>query len=169
MAKGDFNISRRSAHADFNIAYSEVKVRMPNCLKTLSNKGKIKFDVSFHDGFRYYAPRLKKSTALLAKLKELFRQNISQPVERVIEQINPILRGWVNYFVVGDSSGCFSFVRDWVEKKVRGHLMRARERSGLGWKRWSRKWLYEKLGLYNDYRLRRPWSLLKVQPAESVT
>ena len=114
----------------------------------------------------YYAPRLKKRTALLARLKEIFRQNISQPVERVIEQINPILRGWVNYFAIGDSSECFSFVRDWVEKKVRGHLMRARERTGLGWKRWSRKWLYEKLGLYNDYRLRRPWSLPKVHPAE---
>ena len=90
----------------------------------------------------YYAPRLKKRMALLAKLKEIFRQNISQPVERVIEQINPILRGWVNYFAVGDSSECFSFVRDWVERKVRGHLMRARERTGLGWKRWSRQWLY---------------------------
>jgi RNA-directed DNA polymerase len=117
----------------------------------------------------YYAPKLKKRTALLAKLKEIFRQNVSQPVEGVIEQINPILRGWVNYFAVGDSSECFSFVRDWVEKKVRGHLMRARERSGFGWKRWSRKWLCEKLELYNDYRLRRPWSLPKVQPAESVT
>ena len=41
----------------------------------------------------YYAPRLKKRTALLTKLKGIFRQNISQPVERVIEQINPILRG----------------------------------------------------------------------------
>ena len=117
----------------------------------------------------HYAPKLKKRTALVAKLKEIFRQSISQPVERVIEQINPILRGWVNYFAVGDSSERFSFVRDWVEKKVRGHLMRAQERSGHGWKRWSRKWLYEKLGLYNDYRLRRPWSLLKIQPAESVT
>ena len=117
----------------------------------------------------YYAPKMKKRTALLAKLKEIFRQNISQPVERVIEQINPILRGWVNYFAVGDSSECFSFVRDWVEKKVRGHLMRAREQTGFGWQRWSRKWLYGKLGLYKDYRLRRPWSLLKVQPAESVT
>ena len=66
--------------------------------------------------------------------------------------------GWVTYFAVGDSSECFSFVRDWVEKKVRAHLMRARERAGLGWKRWSRQWLYEELGLYNDYRLRRPWS-----------
>jgi RNA-directed DNA polymerase len=114
----------------------------------------------------YYAPRLKKRTALLAKLKEIFRQNISQPVERVIEQINPILRGWVNYFAVGDSSECFSFVRNWVEKKVRGHLMRARERTGLGWKRWSRQWLYEQLGLYNDYRLRHSWTLSKVQPTE---
>jgi RNA-directed DNA polymerase len=117
----------------------------------------------------YYAPKLKKRTALLAKLKEIFRQNISQPVERVIEQINPILRGWVNYFAIGDSSECFSFVRNWVEKKVRGHLMRAREQTGFGWKRWSRKWLYGQLGLYNDYRLRRPWSLLKVQPAETAT
>ena len=116
----------------------------------------------------YYAPKMKKRTALLAKLKEIFRQNISQPVERVIEQINPILRGWVNYFAVGDSSECFSFVRDWVEKKVRGHLMRAREQTGFGWQRWSRKWLYGKLGLYKDYRLRRPWSLLKVQPVETV-
>ena len=74
-----------------------------------------------------------------------------------------------NYFAVGDSNECFSFVRDWLEKKVRGHLMRARERSGFGWKRWSRHGLYGKLGLYNDYRLRRPWSLPKVQPAASVT
>ena len=116
----------------------------------------------------YYAPKLKKRTALVAKLKDIFRQNVSQPVEGVIEQINPILRGWVNYFALGDSSECFSFVRDWVEKKIRGHLMRARERSGLGWKRWSRKWLYRKLGLYNNYRLLRPWSLPKLQTAESV-
>ncbi len=60
----------------------------------------------------YYAPKLKKRTALLAKLREIFRQNVSQPVGQVIEQINPILRGWVNYFAIGDSSGCFSLVRD---------------------------------------------------------
>ena len=110
----------------------------------------------------YYAPKLKKRTALLAKLKEIFRHHVSQPLAQVIEQINPILRGWVNYFAVGDSSACFSFVRDWVEKKIRGHLMRARERSGFGWKRWSKEWLYTTLGLYNDYRLRRLWSLPKV-------
>ena len=57
--------------------------------------------------------------------------------------MNPVLRGWVNYFAVGHSSECFSFIRDWVEKKIRRHLGRARNRKGFGWKRWSRRWLYE--------------------------
>ncbi len=56
-----------------------------------------------------YAPKLKKRTALLAKLREIFRHSVSQPIGRVIEQVNPILRGWVNYFAIGDSSECFSF------------------------------------------------------------
>jgi RNA-directed DNA polymerase len=103
-----------------------------------------------------YTPKLKKRTALLGKLRDVFRRFTSQPVERVVELINPILRGWVNYFAVGHSSRCFSFVKDWVEKKVRRHLMRARKRKGFGWKRWSKQWLYGKLGLFNGYRVRRP-------------
>ena len=110
-----------------------------------------------------YAPKLKKRTALLDKLRDVFRRFASQPLERVIEWINPILRGWVNYFAVGHSSRCFSYVRDWVEKKIRRHLMRARNRKGFGWKRWSRQWLYGELGLFNGYRVRRPGP--KIQPA----
>lgn len=101
-----------------------------------------------------YTPKPKKRTALLRKLKEVFRRFQSQPVTRVIDQINPVLRGWVTYFAVGHSSRCFSYVRDWVEKKVRRHLMRARKRRGFRWKRWSRSWLYATLGLYNGYRVR---------------
>ncbi|HSX82955.1 MAG TPA: group II intron reverse transcriptase/maturase, partial [Candidatus Saccharimonadia bacterium] len=86
----------------------------------------------------WYTPMRKKRTALLRKLKEIFRRYESQPVARVVELMNPILRGWVRYFAVGDSSRCFGFIKDWVEKKVRRHLMRARNRKGFGWKRWSR-------------------------------
>jgi RNA-directed DNA polymerase len=110
-----------------------------------------------------YKPKLKKRTALLGKLRDMFRRYASQPVGRVIEMINPILRGWVNYFAVGHSSRCFSFVKDWVEKKIRRHLMRARKRKGFGWQRWSKQWLYSELGLFNAYRVRRPEP--KAQPA----
>jgi RNA-directed DNA polymerase len=115
-----------------------------------------------------YTPKLKKRTALLAKLKEIFRRYVSRPVGRIIEQINPILRGWVNYFRIGDSAECFSYVKDWVEKKIRRHLMRARQRRGFGWKRWSMEWLHGTLGLYNGYRLRRPSSLQKAAPASAA-
>jgi RNA-directed DNA polymerase len=86
-------------------------------------------------------------------------------VARVIELINPILRGWVNYFAVGHSSQVFSFIKNWVEKKSRRHLMRSQKRKGLGWKRWSRQWFYTALGLFNNYRVRYMKPALKVAPA----
>jgi len=111
----------------------------------------------------HYTPKLKKRTALVRALKEVFRRHRSQPIERVINLINPMLRGWVNYFAVGHSSECFSFIKDWVEKKVRRHLAHAQKRKGFGWERWNRLWLYDTLGLFNAYRVRRDGP--KVAPA----
>jgi RNA-directed DNA polymerase len=113
----------------------------------------------------WYPPRLKKRTALLRKLKASFRRHPSQPMDRVIALLNPILRGWVRSVAVGDASRCFGFVKDWVEKKVRRHLMRARKRRGFGWKRWRRQWLYTHLGLLKDYWVQRPRRTPKALPA----
>ncbi|MFP4895758.1 group II intron reverse transcriptase/maturase [Paraburkholderia sp. EG304] len=112
----------------------------------------------------HFTPKLKKRTALLRKLKEVFRRYQSQPVNRVVQLINPVLRGWVNYFAVGHSSECFSFIKDWVEKKIRRHMGRSRNRRGFGWKTWSRCWLYDELKLFNGYRVRRA-AALKASPA----
>jgi len=115
-----------------------------------------------------YPPKLKKRTALFAKLREIFRRHESQPVGEVVEEINLILRGWVNYFRVGHSHRCFAMVKRWVEKRVRRHLMRARGREGMGWKRWSKEWKYGPLGLYADYRPSRS-AFPKAVPAPPVT
>lgn len=101
-----------------------------------------------------FTPKMKARTELLNELKEVFRNFQSQPVQKAIEIINHKLRGWVNYFRIGHSSRCFGYVKDWVEKKVRRHMMRAKKRKGFGWDRWSREWLYKNLGLYGDYKVR---------------
>jgi RNA-directed DNA polymerase len=59
-------------------------------------------------------PKLKKRTALLRKLKEVFRRHRSQPVDRIIHLINSVVRGWVNYFAVGNPGECFNLIKDWV-------------------------------------------------------
>jgi RNA-directed DNA polymerase len=101
----------------------------------------------------HYTPKLKKRTALMRELKAVFRRHRSQPIERVISLINPVLRGWVNYFAVGHSSKCFNIIKEWVEKKVRRHLARAQKRKGFGWEQWSRSSLYDATNLFNGYRV----------------
>ena len=109
-------------------------------------------------------PQRKKRTQLQRKLKEVFRRSRSRPVGEVIAKINPILRGWVRYFATGHSSQCFSYIRNWVEMKIRRHLARARQRRGFGWKRWSKEWLYGTAGLYDEYHVRRYLPPMKASP-----
>ena len=158
----------REEFAKLRVAINEDKSRMVD-LKKGESFTFLGFQyrriLSFNQkGRPYYAPKLKKRTALYEKLREVFRQHVSWPIEVVIAKINPILRGWVNYFRIGHSSSCFSKVKQWVEMKVRKHLIRARGRNGFPWKRRGSEWLYDGLGLFNDYQLRR-WASAKVAPA----
>jgi RNA-directed DNA polymerase len=97
----------------------------------------------------------KKRPALFRKLKAIFRRYQSQPVERVIALRTPIFRGGVNSFAIGHSSRCCGSLQEWVEKKVRRHLRRARKRQGFGWKRWRRRGLSDRLGWCGHSRVRR--------------
>ena len=76
-------------------------------------------------------PQMKKRTELLRKLKGILNHSRSQPLRGVVAKINPILRGWVNYFAIGNASRCFSFIRLWVEKKIRRLLAKATTASWL--------------------------------------
>ena len=111
-----------------------------------------------------FMPKGKKRTALLDKLKEVFRVSRSRAVGEVIEKINPILRGWVKFFAIGHSSRCFSYIRYWVEGKIRRHMARACQRQGFGWKRWGREWLYQTMGLFSGYRVAYEPSISAVAP-----
>lgn len=113
----------------------------------------------------HQTPQLKKRTELLGKLKRVFGAHESQPVSRVIDTINPILAGWVQYFRYGKSSPCFGYIRDWVALKVRLHLKRQSQRRGLGWKVWTGKRLTATFGLFDNYRLLRLPSAIRVHPA----
>jgi RNA-directed DNA polymerase len=99
-------------------------------------------------------PPQKARTAWLRELTEVFRRDRSQPVDRVIAESNPRRRGGVHDFRSGPASRCVACVRVWVERSLRRHVRRARNRRGLGGKRWSTAWRHTTLGLFGDDRVR---------------
>jgi RNA-directed DNA polymerase len=108
----------------------------------------------------------KKSACQKVKLtiKEICSKYRSQAIEKVIELINPIVRGWVNYFRIGNAANCFKYIKQWINKKVRRHMAKVRQKKGFGWNRWSNDLIYKHLGLFNDYQIRY-YQEAKVKPA----
>jgi RNA-directed DNA polymerase len=99
-------------------------------------------------------PRKKKRQEIGKKIKAALKANWNKPFKEVIQTVNAIIRGWVNYFRIGNSNSTFNKVRDYTEMKVRKFVMRRKKLKGFGWKMWSREEIYGKWGLYNDYRIR---------------
>jgi RNA-directed DNA polymerase len=99
-------------------------------------------------------PPPKARTAWRRELKEVFRRSRSQPVDRVIAEITPRRRGWVNDCRSGHASRCLALVRGWVERRIRRPLRRARHRRGVGWKRGRTAWRQTTRGWCGDDRVR---------------
>jgi RNA-directed DNA polymerase len=98
-------------------------------------------------------PRAKKRIEIGKRVKAVLKANWNKPMKEVICSVNEVIRGWVNYFRIGNSNSTFNKVRDYIERRVRKFVMRRKKLKGFGWKKWSREDIYEKWGLYNDYRI----------------
>jgi len=79
-------------------------------------------------------PRLKVARQSVKrvreKLKESFRRGKGRRLDRFIDQeLNPILRGWGNYFQLAQVEGTFEELDQWVRRKLRQMLWRQGKRS----------------------------------------
>lgn len=98
-------------------------------------------------------PRKKKRIEIGKRVRAVLKANRSKPMKEVIDSVNAVIRGWVNYFRIGNSNSTFNKVRNDIEKKVRRFVLKRKKLKGFGWRRWSREEIYQKWGLFNDYRI----------------
>ena len=103
--------------------------------------------------YPHLTPRTKKVTGLLQSVRDTLRASRHLPTQAAVAKVNAIIRGWVNYFRVGNSSQAFGKVRFNVERSVRRFVARRSQRKGFGWKRWSNDIVYGMWGLFRDYRI----------------
>lgn len=75
-------------------------------------------------------------------------------VSQVIQELNPVLRGWMNYFRIGNSAEIFHKIQYYTVRKVRRFSRKKQGKAGYGWKKVPNSFLYGILGLYYDQRVR---------------
>lgn len=76
------------------------------------------------------------------------RRGLNRTLKEVIAELNPVLRGWGNYFAVGNSSQKLSQIDDYVRERLYLFLSKKYGKSGRGWfERWNHI-NFRKEGLY---------------------
>jgi group II intron reverse transcriptase/maturase len=78
------------------------------------------------------SPRLKpareSAKRFKKKIKEQTRRGRGRSLKRVIEEVNPLLRGWMQYFRLSQVKGIFDELDGWLRRRLRCIL----------WKQWKR-------------------------------
>lgn len=101
----------------------------------------------------YIWPAQKAERDILRKVKEITERKRTQDIGEIVKVLNPVIRGWVNYYKIGNSSKKFGKVKYYIGKRVRKCMRKGRQKSGYGYKEYPESYLYQKLGLYKDYRV----------------
>ena len=85
----------------------------------------------------YTYPSHKAVKAVTSKVKTRCRQNTNLPLETLLRQLNPVLRGWTTYFRPGVSSIAFGYLRAFTWRQVIRWLRR--KHPGIAWKELRRR------------------------------
>jgi len=77
-------------------------------------------------------PRLKVAKTsverLKAKVRAIFREGRGRSLRQVIEELNKLLKGWMQYFRLAEVKGVFEELDGWIRRKLRC----------LIWRQWKR-------------------------------
>jgi len=111
---------------------------LENELKLIVNKEKthltsVKKGVAYL-GFtiwsRYVSIHPKKIKCFKDKIRQLTPRNHGINVEEMVKRLNPVLRGWANYFRVANCKKLFAQLMEWIRRQLRMKQMKE-------WKSWK--------------------------------
>ncbi len=95
-------------------------------------------------------PAKRSMKRVRARVKELTgRSQVGKHLPSLIRAINPVLRGWGNYFRTGNAAVKFGQVDDYVVERLRGLMVKRKGRNLVASEaaRWTRDY-FEAFGLY---------------------
>lgn len=108
--------------------------------KVYDIRKKTKYIISF--------PSAKAMKSIRNRIRGLTSYQIPEKIETIVSRLNPVIRGWANYFIEGNSSKWFSSLRWYTANKVRRFIRKRKLKGGFKYKTYTSNYLYKRLGLY---------------------
>ena len=75
-------------------------------------------------GIRIATSRLER---IKNRIRQLTRRSQGRAIEEIRDRLNPVIRGWVNYFALADAKAHMQRLDEWLRRRLRQVL----------WKQWK--------------------------------
>jgi hypothetical protein len=109
--------------------------------------------MSWRYGKRYCNrwPSRRARASIQAKIKQITapRSRLCWPIGRLVDELNPVLRGWGNYFRWGNSARKFSQIDSYVHERLALFASKKRGRHGRRWGQVHNWAWFSHLGVYH--------------------
>ncbi len=94
---------------------------------------------------------------LKGKLRPILRRGRGRSLARTIEELRPLLRGWIAYFRLAEVKASLEALDQWIRRKLRVLLWRQWKRSRTRFQELRRRGLDEARAAASAYNGRGPW------------
>jgi RNA-directed DNA polymerase len=106
-------------------------------------------------------PRLRVAASsvlrIKSKLKRTFREGRGRNLSRLVEELKPVLQGWINYFQFTEVKNTFEELDGWIRRRLRCILWRQWKRSFARAKNLMKRGLGEAQAWTSATNGRGPW------------
>jgi RNA-directed DNA polymerase len=125
----------------YKIKRGKRKLRLP--------ESKIRSQV--RQGVLYAYPKEKSIRRFMDRIRQRTKRKIPLKTKELIAELNPLLRGWGEYYKRAHVRTLFHRLDGWIVRRIWAH--RYKRWRNVGWKRLPKKTLYREHGLVNLIRL----------------
>jgi len=137
----------RVVHVQHGFEFLGYKIKRGKRLKLSSDK----IRSTARSGALYAFPREKSINRFMDQVRALTRRRVPLKTKELIEGLNPILRGWGNYYKKAHVRKLFNRLNRWIVRRIWSH--RFKRWRNLGWRLLPDRTLYRDYGLVNLIQL----------------
>jgi RNA-directed DNA polymerase len=137
----------RVVHVRHGFEFLGYKIKRGRQLKLSTDK----IRSTARSGALYAFPREKSINRFMDQVRALTRRRVPLTTKELIERLNPILRGWGNYYKKAHVRKLFNRLNRWIVRRIWSH--RFKRWRNFGWRVLPDRTLYREYGLVNLIQL----------------